>query len=82
MKKQERVDKLIKFLRKEHGQYIQTFYDVGSLAGDYRINEYSRDGIQVLYAPGYDYIEIYNLTPDEIQKVKHYGYDSAYCMGD
>lgn len=79
-----KIDKLKKFLQTNYPQ-IQAF-DTPSLAGDYRVKVYNKDGIQVYYAPNYDYVEIYGLTKDEfrslLDKKRGYNIMKKFDIGD
>lgn len=44
-------------------------FDTPSMMGDYRFPIYNEDGISVLYAPGYDYIEIFGISNEEFERV-------------
>ena len=44
-------------------------FDTPSLVNDYRIPIYIEDDITVLYAPHWDYIEIYGITDEEFERV-------------
>ena len=46
---------------------IQMF-DTPSIAGDFRIPVYSEDKITVLWAPHYEYIEIYVISDEEFER--------------
>lgn len=37
--------------------------------GDFRFTIYEEDGIEVLFAPHYDYIEIYGISDEEFEQV-------------
>lgn len=63
-----RIEKLIKFLKERFEDGIQMF-DTPSLVHDYRIPIYVKDDITVLYAPHWDYIEIYGISDEEFEKV-------------
>lgn len=63
-----RIEKLIKFLKEKFESGIQMF-DTPSLVNDYRIPIYVDDDITVLYAPGWDYIEIYGISDEELERV-------------
>lgn len=58
-----KINKLKKFLQENYPN-IQAFNTRNS-AGDYMVNVYDEDGIQVDYAPDYEYIEIFGLTGKE-----------------
>lgn len=63
-----KIEKLIKFLKERFESGIQMF-DTPSLVDDYRIPIYVDDDITVLYAPGWDYIEIYGISDEEFERV-------------
>ena len=63
-----RIEKLINFLKDKFKDGIQMF-DKPSLVNDYRIEIYYEDGISVLYAPGYEYIEIFGVSKEEFKKI-------------
>lgn len=63
-----RIEKLIKFLKERFENGIQMF-DTPSLVNDFRLPIYSEDEITVLWAPGYDYIEIYGISDEEFERV-------------
>ena len=65
MKTQTEINKLKNFLQKGYPN-IQAF-NSACLCGDYRICIYHQDGIEVLYAPYYEYIEIYGLEENEFE---------------
>lgn len=58
----------------EGAKRIQMFncYDI---AGDYKECFLKEDGIEVLYAPGYSYVEVIGLSDKNYKKIfKKYGY--------
>lgn len=63
-----RIEKLINFLKDKFKDGIQMF-DTQSLVNDYRIEIYYEDGISVLYAPDYEYIEIFGVSKEEFKKI-------------
>lgn len=63
-----RIEKLINFLKNSFKDGIQMF-DTPSLANDYRIAIYCEDEITVLYAPYYEYIEIFGVSKEEFKKI-------------
>ena len=63
-----RIEKLIKFLKERFENGIQMF-DTPSLVNDFRLPIYSEDEITVLWAPGYEYIEIYGISSEEFDRV-------------
>ena len=63
-----RIEKLIKFLKERFENGIQMF-DTPSLVNDFRLPIYSEDEITVLWAPGYEYIEIYGISDEEFERV-------------
>ena len=63
-----RIEKLIKFLKERFKDGIQTF-DTPSIMGDFRTLIYGEDEIAVLWAPHYEYIEIYGISDEEFERV-------------
>ena len=63
-----RIEKLIKFLKERFEDGIQMF-DTPSMANDFRVPIYSEDEITVLWAPYYEYIEIYGISDEEFERV-------------
>lgn len=63
-----RIEKLINFLKNSFKDGIQMF-DAPSLANDYLIAIYCEDEITVLYAPYYEYIEIFGVSKEEFKKI-------------
>ena len=47
-------------------------FDTPSLVNDYRIAIYCEDEITVLYAPYYEYIEIFGVSKEEFKKIVKY----------
>lgn len=63
-----RIEKLIKFLKERFESEIQMF-DTPSLVNDFRVSIYSEDDITVLYAPSWNYIEIFGISDEEFERV-------------
>lgn len=63
-----RIEKLIDFLKNRFIGGIQMF-NTPSIAGDFRVPIYNEDGIKVLLAPYYEYIEIYGISDEEFERV-------------
>ena len=63
-----RIEKLIKFLKERFEDGIQMF-DTPSIVDDFRVPIYSEDEITVLWAPYYEYIEIYGISDEEFERV-------------
>ena len=63
-----KIEKLIKFLKERFENGIQMF-DTPSLVNDFRLPIYSEDEITVLWAPGYEYREIYGISDEEFERV-------------
>ena len=63
-----RIEKLIDFLKNRFIGGIQMF-NTPSIVGDFRVPIYSEDGIKVLFAPYYEYIEIYGISDEEFERV-------------
>lgn len=66
-KKMNKIDKLKNFLQKRFPN-AQAF-NTRNWTGDTMINVYNEDGIQVDYAPDYDYIEIFGITKSQFDKL-------------
>lgn len=64
------MKKLIAFLKKYFPEGIQMF-NTANIAGDFMITIYYEDNIEVNYAPGYNYIEIFGLSKDEFEQVNN-----------
>ena len=64
---EDKIEKLKKFLQENYPN-IQA-YNTRNIAGDYMENVYNEDNIQVDYAPGYDYIEIFGLSDKEFESL-------------
>ena len=64
--KEKKLIKLKKFLKGVFKKRIQAF-TTKNIVGDYMETIYNKDGIQVDYAPGYGYIEIFGLTDEEYE---------------
>ena len=58
-----RIEKLIKFLKERFES------DTPSLVNDYRKPIYVEDDITVLYAPSWNYIEIFGISDEEFERV-------------
>ncbi len=67
--KENRLIKLKKFLKEAFEESIQSF-TTKNVVGDYMVTIYNKDEIQVDYAPGYGYIEIFGLTDEEYQELE------------
>lgn len=63
-----RIEKLINFLKERFEDGMQMF-NTPSMAGDFRAPIYSEDKITVLWAPDYEYIEIYGISDEEFERV-------------
>lgn len=63
-----KIKKLIDFLKNRFIGGIQMF-NTPSIAGDFRVPIYSEDDIKVLFAPEYEYIEIYGISYEEFKRV-------------
>ena len=44
-------------------------FDTPSMANDFRVPIYIEDEITVLWAPHYEYIEIYGISDEEFERV-------------
>lgn len=78
-----RVQKIINAIKKENGNdyYILNnrgrvqMFDCSDCFGDEKITIYDSNGIEVLYCPIYDYIEVFGLTNTEYEQLfKAIGY--------
>jgi len=67
--KEKRLIKLKKFLKEVFKKNIQAF-TTKNIVGDFMVTIYNKDGIQVDYAPGYGYIEIFGLTDEEYEELE------------
>lgn len=67
--KEKKLIKLKKFLKGVFKKRIQAF-TTKNIVGDYMETIYNKDGIQVDYAPGYGYIEIFGLTDEEYEELE------------
>ena len=63
-----RIKRLISFIKSKFNDGIQMF-NTPSMAGDFRVPIYSKDEITVLWAPYYEYIEIYGISDVEFATV-------------
>lgn len=63
-----RIEKLIEFLKAHFESGIQMF-NTPSIVGYFRVPIYSEDNIKVLFAPHYEYIEIYGISDEEFERV-------------
>lgn len=64
-----RIENLIVFLKENFEKGIQMF-DTPNIAGDLMFLIYKKDDITVLFAPGYDYIEIFGISDEEFERVE------------
>ena len=62
-----KISKLKIFLQKNYAN-VQSF-NTRNTMGDYIETVYDEDGIQVYYAPAYDYIEIFGLTEKQFNSL-------------
>lgn len=67
--KEKRLIKLKNFLKEVFKKNIQAF-TTKNIVGDFMVTIYDKDGIQVDYAPGYGYIEIFGLTDEEYEELE------------
>ena len=44
-------------------------FDCYGIVGDYKVAFLNEDGVQVLYAPGYKYVEVIGLTDEDYNKI-------------
>ena len=45
-------------------------FDTPNIAGDFMVPIYKKDNILVLFAPEYEYIEIFGISDEEFERVK------------
>lgn len=64
-----RIEKLIVFLKETFEKGIQMF-DTACIVNDFRVPIYMEDDILVLFAPEYDYIEIFGISDEEFERVR------------
>lgn len=64
-----RIENLIVFLKENFEKGIQMF-DTPNIAGDFMVPIYKKDNILVLFAPEYDYIEIFGISDEEFEIVE------------
>lgn len=67
---ESRLDEVIKFLNEKFGGPIQAF-NTRNWIGDDMVTIYEKDGIQIDYAPDYDYIEIFGVSEEEFEILKN-----------
>ena len=63
----DRLDKAVEFL-KEQGLLSWQWFDSRNFVGDYMETIYDKDGITIDVCYGYEYIEIFGLTPEETER--------------
>ena len=63
-----RIENLVVFLKENFEKGIQMF-DTANIVGDFMVPIYKKDDILVLFAPEYDYIEIFGIS-DEVERVR------------
>lgn len=67
--KENRLNKLKKFLKEKFKKRIQAF-DTRNTEGDSMETIYNEDGITVDYCYYYEYIEIFGLTDEEYKELE------------
>nr|DAZ41550.1 MAG TPA: hypothetical protein [Caudoviricetes sp.] len=45
-------------------------FDTANIVGDFMVPIYKKDDILVLFAPEYDYIEIFGISDEEFERVR------------
>lgn len=66
-----KIKKVLQFIQDKYvhpGSYFQNdiqIFFTPSLANDYRETVYDKDGVVILFAPGYYYVEVYGLSEEE-----------------
>ena len=69
MKQTERVKKLIKWVKENGYEGMQTF-NCRNIAGDRMETVYEADGITVDYCEGWEYFEIFGLASEEYESLR------------
>lgn len=64
-----RIENLIVFLKENFEKGIQMF-DTPNIVGDFMVPIYKKDDILVLFAPEYDYIEMFGISDEEFERVR------------
>lgn len=64
-----RIENLIVFLKENFEKGIQMF-DTPNIVGDLMLRIYKKDDITVLFAPEYNYIEIFGISDEEFERVE------------
>lgn len=64
-----RIENLVVFLKENFEKGIQMF-DTANIVGDFMVPIYKKDDILVLFAPEYDYIEIFGISDEEFERVR------------
>ena len=70
--KENRLNKLEKFLKETFPERIQSF-TTNNIAGDCMKNIYNEDNISIDFCYKYNYIEIFGLTDEEYLKLVKLG---------
>lgn len=69
------ICKVIEDILEIEGSKKVQMFDCYDIVGDYKIAFLDEDGVQVLYAPGYKYVEVIGLTDEDYNKIfEKYGY--------
>lgn len=62
------VEKIIEFLKSEFPNGIQIFY-TPNIVGDEMERIFLEEGVEILYAINYDYIEIFGMEKEDYNEV-------------
>lgn len=60
----DKLEKLRVFILNEFPIGVQMF-NTHNIAGDYMITIYEADGVTIMYAPHYEYVEVFGLSYKE-----------------
>lgn len=64
----DKLEKLRAFILNDFPNGVQMF-NTRNIAGDYMITIYEADGVTIMYAPHYDYIEVFGLSYKEFNQL-------------
>ena len=72
---ENKICKAIEDILKIEGSKKIQMFDCYDIVGDYKETFLNEDGVEVLYAPGYTYVEVVGLSDEDYNKIfKKYGY--------
>lgn len=64
----DKLEKLRAFILNDFPNGVQMF-NTHNIAGDYMITIYEADGVTIMYAPHYDYIEVFGLSYRDFEQL-------------